>query len=204
MFMKFCIYCGREKPDEDFYDIEHIWPEVLGGDHLSEFWRTDDVCGECNRLSGLFVDGSFIKSWLGAAERALGSREYLSPEHPGSAVLPLHYIGVLPNAPTLEDEVAEQWFGPCGAHILHIRPRDKEDLWASYSGGDPRLRRSKAGRAYIARVSEEPFWMNVTFASFKAHFAKAQRFVLNQDVPPEWRSSPSVIWIRTMLRRPRI
>jgi ribosomal protein L30 len=59
--MKTCIYCDREKADGDFSD-EHIWPDALGGDFLPpEIWRTNDVCGQCNSLSGVFVDGSFIR-----------------------------------------------------------------------------------------------------------------------------------------------
>jgi hypothetical protein len=60
--MKTCIYCGEDKGASEFSD-EHIWPEALGGDHLPDFWRTDDVCEKCNNLSGLYVDGAFVKGW---------------------------------------------------------------------------------------------------------------------------------------------
>jgi len=184
--MKTCIYCGKEKPDNEFTK-EHIWPDALGGDHLPDLWRTDDVCANCNNMSGLFVDGSFIKSWPGSAERAFGAREYLSPSRANAGVIPLNYMGVLPEVPTREDEIAEYWVGPCGANIVHIRPNDSAEHWASYAGGDPRLKRSHGGRAYIALTSEQPFWILVSLASFKAHFDKAERFVVNMDVPPQWR-----------------
>jgi hypothetical protein len=187
--MKTCIYCGKEKP-EDAFTTEHIWPDALGGDHLPDVWRTDDVCTDCNTTSGLFVDGSFIKSWMGNAERAVGARDYLSPTHPGSAVMPLDYLGVLPDVHTREGEIAEYWAGPCGAIIIHIRPGDTEEHWASYPGGDPRQKRSRAGRAYIARLtSEERFWIVVSLVSFKSHFTWSERFVVNMEVPPEWRGS---------------
>jgi HNH endonuclease len=48
--MKTCIYCEKEQPDDAFND-EHIWPEALGGDHLPNFWRSDDVCTKCNNMS---------------------------------------------------------------------------------------------------------------------------------------------------------
>ncbi|MDD5384555.1 MAG: HNH endonuclease [Gallionella sp.] len=183
--MKTCIYCGLEKHDSDFSD-EHIWPDALGGDYLSPLWRTDDVCVDCNSMSGVFVDGSFIKSWLGTAERSTGAREYLSPTNAGIGVLPLDYIGPLTEAPTCEGEIAEYWCGPCGANIIHIRPNDSDEHWESYAGGDPRAKKSKAGRAYIALTSDEPFWIMVSLASFKAHFKRAERFVVNMDVPPQW------------------
>jgi hypothetical protein len=62
--MKTCIYCGEEKNPYEFSD-EHIWPDALGGDDLPDFWRTDDVCQKCNNLSGLYVDGAFVKGWPG-------------------------------------------------------------------------------------------------------------------------------------------
>lgn len=65
--MKTCIYCGLDKKNNEFAD-EHIWPDALGGDFLPTFWRTDDVCGSCNNMSGVFVDGAFIKSFFGAGD----------------------------------------------------------------------------------------------------------------------------------------
>jgi hypothetical protein len=140
-------------------------------------------------MAGVFVDGSFIKSWMGNAERSIGAREYLSPTRAGVSVLPLDYIGQLRDMPTREDELAEYWCGPCGANIIHIRPKDSDGHWASYAGGDPRAKKSRAGRAYIALVSEEPFWIAVSLASFKEHFKRAERFVVNMDVPPQWNNS---------------
>jgi HNH endonuclease/integrase-like protein len=93
--MKTCIYCDQEKADDEFSD-EHIWPDALGGDFLPpETWRTDDVCRRCNSLSGVFVDGSFIRSWIGNAERATGARDYLKPTLTAPlGVLPLDYMGI--------------------------------------------------------------------------------------------------------------
>jgi len=80
--MRRCIYCDRDKDDSEFTD-EHIWPDGLGGDYLpKDVWRTDDVCGKCNNLSGLYVDGGFIKGWAGTAERFTGANEYLKRPSP--------------------------------------------------------------------------------------------------------------------------
>jgi HNH endonuclease len=176
---------GRPNQTKPFSD-EHIWPDALGGDYLSPFWRTDDVCAKCNSISGVFIDGSFIKSWPITAERAFGANEYLSMGRANVGVLPLDYIGPLRDMPTREGEIAEYWCGPCGANIIHIRPDDKEKHWNSYAGGDPRVKTSTAGRAYIALTSDNWFWIDVSLASFKSHFTKARRFVVNMDVPSRW------------------
>jgi hypothetical protein len=185
--MKTCIYCGEDKNACEFSD-EHIWPDALGGDYLPDFWHTDDVCQKCNNLSGLYVDGVFIKSWAGMAERASGAHEYLSVDDPGRAVLPLHYLGKLPHPLIPADEVAEYWAGPCGANVLHFRPADEGGRWATYAGGDPRKRKkfATAGRAYIALTSTNPFWILVSLSSFRAHFKKAALFVTNLALLPQW------------------
>jgi len=180
-----CIYCGIEKPEDEFSD-EHIWPDALGGNHLGSLWRTNDVCAKCNSISGVFIDGAFIRSWFGNAERATGAREYLSLQTPETSVLPLDYLGALPDLKTRTGEIAEFWAGPCGANIVHIRPESEDELWKTYSGGDPRARGAKAGRAYIALTSHEVFWILVSLASFNDHFKRAHRFIVNMDVPLKW------------------
>ena len=181
--MALCIYCDKEKPNEKFSN-EHIWPQALGGDSLSGIWRTNEVCDECNNLSGLFVDGEFVKSWIGAAERSTDAI-YADSKPPSHLVLPLNYLARVEDVPIEAGLAAEFWTVPCGAHIVHIRPDDKEELWGTYAGGDPRLasRRNKAGRVYVALTSEEPFWTITTLASVKSHFKKASRFVVNMELP---------------------
>lgn len=183
--MKTCIYCGLEKSDEEFSD-EHIWPDALGGDFLPhDVWRTDEVCGRCNSISGVFVDGAFIRSWVGYAERAHGAIEYLAG-HGKPAAMPLNYLGQLQNIPVPEGHIAEYWAGPCGANIVHIHPDSGDPQWESYGGGDPRAKKNEAGRAYMALTSENRFWILVSLVSFKQHFSRAQRFVVNMEVPVGW------------------
>ncbi len=180
-----CYYCGFEKPPSDFSD-EHIWPDALGGDELPSFWRTNNVCRACNSMSGVFVDGAFIRGWAGSAERGSGARDYMSLTEPGRSSLPLDYLGKLVDAPANDGEIAEWWAGPCGAHIVHFRPGETEDLWTTYLGGDPRAKKSHAGRAYIALASAEEYWVIVALQSFKKHFGRAKRHVVTSGLPPEW------------------
>lgn len=172
------------------FSFEHIWPDALGGGHLSDFWHTTDVCRNCNSMSGVFVDGQFLRGWAGRSERAAGAQEYLSPTNPAHAVLPLDYLGKL-NDPCIlphiaEDEVADWWAGPCGAHIVHFRPAEEEDFWTRYAGGDPRAKKSKAGRAYINLVSSEHYWIVAALVSYKKHFERQPRYVVTPGLPLQW------------------
>ncbi len=188
LVLRKCIYCDREKRVEEFNN-EHIWPDALGGDALSnELWRTTDVCENCNRMSGVFVDGLFIRGWLTSAERAFGAREYLNPTSTLHGSLPINFLGTLNRMPVPKGHVADYWAGPCGANIVHVRPIETEDLWRSYVGGDPRAKKSKAGRAYMALTSAVPFWVAVSLKSFKKHFGRARRFVVNAKLPHEMSS----------------
>jgi hypothetical protein len=180
-----CIYCSEEKPSSEFSD-EHIWPRALGGDFLpKDVWRTDNVCRRCNSISGVFIDGAFIRSWMGQAELSSGSLDYLAGKEKVSAV-PLDYLGPLQDVPVPEGHIADYWAGPCGASIIHIRPNDGEEQWTTYAGGDPRSKKVKAGRAYIALTSEVEFWILVSLESFRRHFDQAELFVVNADIPDGW------------------
>ena len=176
-----CSYCFRAKPISEF-SYEHIWPEGLGGDHLPSLWQTKNVCGRCNNLAGLFVDGEFIKSWMGSSERSAGDLDFLDPSNPERGKLSLFYMGFLTSAKTLPDEVAEFWLGPCGAHIVHIRPKH-EPLWDTYAGGKPSRKRSDWGSAYLALTSMERFWIIASVTGFHNHFKYARRFVTNMNTP---------------------
>lgn len=183
--MKVCIYCGYEKAEEQFSD-EHIWPDALGGDFLPrDIWRTDEVCQKCNSMAGVFVDGAFIRSWMGQAERSSDCYEYLAGRGKPAAV-PLHYLGQIRNVPIPAGHVADLWAGPCGANVIHIRPDDSDEQWTTYAGGDPRAKKFKAGRVYMALTSDHEFWIAVSLLSFRHQFDRAERFVVNMDIPANW------------------
>jgi hypothetical protein len=171
---------------------EHIWPQALGGDPLSSFWRTNDVCAQCNSMSGVFVDGAFIRGWAGSAERTHDTNQYLSLDDPTKSAPPPNYLGQLNHRAIRPNEVVDWWVGPCGATILHFRPKETEALWSSYVGGDPRPNRTKPGRAYIALASENEYWLVSALVSFKNHFKRDARFLVNLTAPPEWSAFQNV------------
>lgn len=179
--MKTCIYCAREKPKSEF-SLEHIWPDALGGDRLPNFWKTDQVCQKCNRISGLFVDGAFLRTWIGHAERSYGWDQYLSLQTPEYNIVPLNFMGNVKHSP--QDVDVDFWTGPCGSHILHFRPAEEGVPFDIYAGGDPKKsKKSKtAGRVYLSLTTRQPFWIQVTLSSLRAHFPHAKRYATNLEV----------------------
>ncbi len=176
-----CTYCLNSKALSEF-NREHIWPDGLGGNALPKPWITQNVCSRCNELSGRFVDGEFIKSWFIAHERSNAAREYMDIKRPEANWLPLSYIGLLPHSDLGENEVADVWLGPCGDHIVHIRPK-QEPSWDTYVGGKPTRKRLEWGSAFLQLCSEEPFWIWAAVNSFHRHFKLANRYVLNMNKP---------------------
>lgn len=176
-----CSYCFRSKLTAEF-NLEHIWPDALGGDALSGFWKTTNVCARCNELSGRFVDGEFIKSWFVVNERAEAARPYLNAAKPEAAWLPLTYIGNLEHDVVPTGMAAEFWLGPCGDHIFHLRPT-QEPGWETYAGGKPTRKRLDWGRAYMALCSADKFWALTAVHSFHRHFRRGERYLVNAPAP---------------------
>lgn len=172
-----CIYCNADVPTASLTD-EHIWPDALGGDELGPFWRTR-VCRRCNNISGIYVDGAFIRSWFGTAERATDFDAYLSPAEPQRARRTFQYLGTIPNFGDPQI-IVDYWVGPCGVHVMHFRPANEIELWDKYAGGDPRNanRQAEAGVAYLAMTSSVLFWQQVAIASFHHQFSKAKRYCI--------------------------
>jgi hypothetical protein len=182
-----CSYCFGKKLIPEF-SYEHIWPDALGGDHLPSLWQTRNICERCNNLSGLFVDGEFIKSWFIMNERTAGAMEFLDPAAPERSRLPPNYIGKMDHPELQLEETAEVWLGPCGAHMVHIRPKN-EPLWNTYAGGKPSRKRRDWGSAYLALTSTNHFWIIASLCSFHNHFRRTERIVMN-SVPPQGLSPP--------------
>ena len=150
------------------------------------------MCSLCNELSGRYVDGEFIKSWFVAHERSNAAREYLDARHPEKSWLPLSYMGVLEHSDLNADETAEVWLGPCGDHIVHIRPK-QEPEWDVYAGGKPNRKRAMWGSAYLTLCTKEPFWIWIAVNSFHRHFKLAERYVLNMPKPEGFKPPFSVL-----------
>ncbi|MGU7773673.1 HNH endonuclease [Burkholderia sp. MR1-5-21] len=183
-----CLYCGKDKPVADF-SLEHIFPDSLGGSLCDDIFKTRQVCQRCNNLSGLFIDGPFIKSWFRNNDDAVAAREYLTVDT-NDSTLPLIYMGEL-QAISTTDEVCESWLGPCGEHVYHFHKRDDE-RFATYLGGDPIARRKDTGRAYMALTATHSWWISLALRSFKAHFRRARRYALNFHITDDQAHDPFV------------
>ena len=147
MLSKACVYCELDKPEAEF-SLEHVWPDALGGDFLPPLFQTRDVCERCNSLAGRYIDGAFLKSWFGQAERATGWQDYLDLDIKSQSIAPLHYMGPIADAPKATDDIYEMWIGPCGAHVIHVRDKGAdEEKWDTYAGGDP-VARDALGREH--------------------------------------------------------
>lgn len=71
-----CIYCGFDKPESEF-TLEHILPRDIGGAACPDLFKTRRVCGRCNSLSGLFIDGAFLKSWFTKNNQSINAHRYV-------------------------------------------------------------------------------------------------------------------------------
>lgn len=88
--MRTCIYCRKDKPNEEF-SLEHVIPQCLGGSIAPNEFKTRDVCEKCNNDLGLFVDASFEKSWFVSQQLQANARALFEPSHPQA--LPLICMG---------------------------------------------------------------------------------------------------------------
>src|SRR5712664_1970731 len=114
-----CAYCLKDKSQKDF-SLEHIFPDALGGNLCRSDLEIDRVCARCNNLSGLFIDGNFLRSWLCQNYSFESALKYIDWEN-GSAV-PLMFLGLLDQLSTAQ-EICEYWTGPCGEHIYYFHSR---------------------------------------------------------------------------------
>jgi HNH endonuclease len=174
--LRVCIYCDRQKPEDEF-SLEHIFPDRLGGTLCSDLFKTRNVCERCNSLMGLFVDGHFIKNWFRNNHDASAAREYIDLKSPQS-IEPLTYMGRLNSIATAAGEVWELWLGPCGALYYHSHQAD-DDRFNTYAGGDPIRRKSDPGRVYLFLTSENLDWNQLAIRSLIAAFLRAERFAGN-------------------------
>jgi hypothetical protein len=100
--------------------------------------------------------------------------------------LPLSYLGEIKNVSAQPGEVADYWVCAPGANVIHFRRESEEEVWRSYAGGDPRSasKAAKAGRVVMGLTSAEPYWIWTAIRSVKQHFAKAEKFITNLELPP--------------------
>ena len=162
-----CVYCREEKQIDEF-SREHVVPQFLGGNFVSDKFKTRNVCKKCNNNLGLFVDAAFEKDWLVFNHLKSQVHAFFNPEAPTS--LPLHYMGhSVINPPHMVDgEICEYWLGPLGEQIFWIRPDDEKLYW--YAGGNPRTVKKYKTRAYFILSERSLKNFNLALLSFKDAF----------------------------------
>lgn len=162
-----CIYCREEKQIDEF-SLEHVIPQFLGGNFVSDKFKTRNVCKKCNNNLGLFVDAAFEKDWLVFNHLKSQAHAFFNPKAPKS--LPLNYMGhSVINPPHLVDgEICEYWLGPLGEQIFWIRPGDEKLYW--YAGGNPRTVKKQKTRAYFIFSERSLKNFELALLSFKDAF----------------------------------
>lgn len=174
-----CIYCNEHKPSTQF-SLEHIFPNAIGGNVCPDFFKTRDVCQQCNSIVGLFVDGPVIKSWFTKNAEATAYRDFVDIKDPQSW-MPFAYMGLEQKLRFGENEVCEIWLGPFGEHVYHIHDADNPQ-YDSYAGGNPINRRSDPGRTYLFLTVSDPEKCGLTIRSFTRQFKKAARYAGNFEI----------------------
>ncbi|BAQ75229.1 predicted protein [Pseudomonas sp. Os17] len=144
--MGHCIYCRKDKDDQEF-TLEHVIPQFLGGAHAPDFLKTREVCKSCNSNLGLFVDASFEKNWIVSNWLRESSSAFYDKDKPvGVSLLCMGNTDLCP--PELpENHVCEMWLGPLGEQVFWLRPHDER--LSAYVGGNPRTMKSTETRAYF-------------------------------------------------------
>jgi len=162
-----CIYCEKDKPEEDM-SLEHVIPQCLGGALAPDMFKTRRVCRKCNSDLGLFVDASFEKSWDVSAWLQQNSMNCYDSNAPSG--LPFACLGQLSDhLVDLEDgEVVENYVGPLGEMMFWIREKDDRLFW--YSGGNPRNRKGRESRAYFFFSERTALDVQLSWLSFRDAF----------------------------------
>ncbi len=165
----YCLYCDQDISSDEFSD-EHIWPQALGGDILpTDIWRID-VCEKCNSMSGVFVDGAFIKGWSVQNQRVnLNSSK-------NESGLQFAYIGRVDNLGAPQGEIVD-YYTSKRASVLVIRPEESEDLWKSYVGGNPKRKKLANYRAYLIFNIADQSQHKTVYDGFRKQFDRYQRFI---------------------------
>jgi len=178
--LKKCLYCTEEKDISEF-SLEHIFPDSLGGTRFSELFKTRNVCARCNSISGLFIDGPFIKNFFSQNDKAQAALRFIDLKKPSP--LPMQYMGGLKNIEVSNTKVCEFWFGPHGGLVYHVRNKaDKK--WDCMIGGNPIGKKKDNGSVYIYAQNANEYWVAVLLLSCLDTFDGARLISGNIDLPP--------------------
>ncbi|MGG1660886.1 HNH endonuclease [Brevibacillus sp. NRS-1366] len=184
-----CVYCGGEKPNEEFTD-EHIIPKAIGG-NISPVnpFLIRNVCRRCNNLCGVYVDGPFIKSWMTQNSRAEVAMKYI--DFSKNPILPLTYMGIMKGI-SYQNKICEFWMGPTGDTIYHFHePYPEEPDVGPMVGIPTHARRNQIdhGFAFLFGRSNNPKWHPAIVYSFVENFKHSTLFLGNGPTPKGGRFS---------------
>lgn len=96
------------------------------------------MCGTCNSLSGIYVDGAFIKGVLSAYD---SSSTILSSFAGQTVSTELCFIGSWVDDCIPDTQIAEIWLNDV-VWVIHIREKETNDHWRKYVSGHP-IKRKK-------------------------------------------------------------
>jgi len=177
--LKKCIYCDREKPENEF-SLEHIFPQSLGGAQTSDLFKTRHVCQRCNSIMGLFVDAPLIKNFFSQNDMAENALYYVDLNKPRP--LPLGYMGVHQNLVSDPKLTCELWMGPHGGLVYHRRPK-ADSRYDTIAGGNPIDNKKFGGEVYIFAQHSDEYWNLVLLQSVMKSFKSAKRISGNIELP---------------------
>lgn len=181
--MLICAYCGKEKSDEEFTQ-EHVIPKAIGGNLFPDNpFLLNNVCKRCNNVSGTYIDGPFIKSWLTQNSRAENLYKYADISK--NPILPLVYMGPCHEL-SYEDKICELWLGPTGDTIYHFHLPYPDEPQISPMVGVPTYVGNNEidyGFAFLFIRSNNPIWHPTIIYSFINQFNKSTVYLGNGPVP---------------------
>ena len=86
-----CLYCSSDKSASES-SLEHAVPQFMGGDFAPAQFMLRNVCKTCNSRRGLFVDGSYAKSWF--ITNGLAQASYLLYTGLSDNLISLIFMGI--------------------------------------------------------------------------------------------------------------
>jgi len=134
-------------------------------------------------LSGVYIDGPFIKSWLTQNNRALNAKKCLNLKE--RCVLPLSYLGVSDDL-NYEEKICELWLGPTGDTIYHFHRAYPTDAHSSPMVGRPTYLRQEdidPGFVFLFIRSNNPEWHPAIVYSVIEHFSWSTLYLGNGPTP---------------------
>ncbi|SHE31194.1 HNH endonuclease [Desulforamulus putei DSM 12395] len=171
--MPLCVYCGQEKPAEQF-SREHVIPRAIGG-NLRPYnpFTLNQVCKRCNSICGTYIDGPFVKNWLTQNYRAEIAKKYVNIN--SNPILPLIYFGPV-NGLVYKEKICELWLGPTGDTIYHFHEPYPEEPDVPPMVGIPTYARTDQidhGFAFLFVRSNNPVWHPTILHSFNEQFKQS-------------------------------